>query len=183
MRCGVGYRHRLDPKLLWLWHRLAAVAPNQSLAWEPPYAVGTALKIKDQEKKKKLCEKEKIYVWNYPWWWTIDEDMWLKQNPTLFYKNMFLLLLSFYLKIFCLYSESYKLYLWISQDTLQLWHEVKPPKKGQWSELMNRGGNCMHVWPSSSQAPTSSAEKLPVEYKGLPFTANNCAILRASRPP
>ena len=27
-----------DPKLLWLWCRLAAVAPIQPLAWEPPYA-------------------------------------------------------------------------------------------------------------------------------------------------
>ena len=33
-----------------LWCRLAAVAPIQPLAWEPPYAVGTALK-KDQKKK------------------------------------------------------------------------------------------------------------------------------------
>ena len=40
----------------------------------------------------------------------------------------------------------------------------------------------MHVWASSSQAPTSSTEKrLPMKHKGLPFAANNCAILRASR--
>lgn len=40
----------------------------------------------------------------------------------------------------------------------------------------------MRVWASSSQAPTSSTEKrLPMEHKGLPFAANNCAILRASR--
>ena len=31
-----------------LWHRLAATAPIQSLAWKPPYAVSAALK----EKKK-----------------------------------------------------------------------------------------------------------------------------------
>ena len=37
-------------------------------------------------------------------------------------------------------------------------------------------------WASSSQAPTSSAEeRLPMVHKGLPFAANNCAILRASR--
>jgi len=35
-----------DPVLLWLWCRLAAVAPIQPLAWEPPYAVGVALKSK-----------------------------------------------------------------------------------------------------------------------------------------
>lgn len=48
---------------------------------------------------------------------------------------------------------------------------------------MHRGENRMHVWASSSQAPTSSAEKrLPMVYKGLPLAANNCAILRTSRP-
>ena len=42
--CGVGRRCGLDPVLLWLWHRLAAVALIGTLAWEPPYATGTALK-------------------------------------------------------------------------------------------------------------------------------------------
>ena len=27
-----------DPVLLWLWYRLAAAAPIQPLAWEPPHA-------------------------------------------------------------------------------------------------------------------------------------------------
>ena len=40
MNCGVGHRHGSDPTLLWLWHRSAAVAPVQPLAWEPPYAMG-----------------------------------------------------------------------------------------------------------------------------------------------
>ena len=31
---------RSDPSLLWLWCRLAATAPIQPLAWEPPYAEG-----------------------------------------------------------------------------------------------------------------------------------------------
>ena len=35
--------------LLWLWCRLAATALMQPLAWEPPYAVGGALK--GQKKK------------------------------------------------------------------------------------------------------------------------------------
>jgi len=40
--------------MLWLWYRLAATAPIQLLAWEPPYAAGVALKRqKDQKKKKK----------------------------------------------------------------------------------------------------------------------------------
>jgi len=40
--CGVGHRCDLDPELLWLWP--AATAPIGPLAWEPPYAVGMALK-------------------------------------------------------------------------------------------------------------------------------------------
>ena len=42
--CGVGHRRGLDPPLLWLWCRLVATAPILLLAWEPPYAVGAALK-------------------------------------------------------------------------------------------------------------------------------------------
>ena len=33
-----------DPSLLWLWHRPAATALIGPLAWEPPYAMGVALK-------------------------------------------------------------------------------------------------------------------------------------------
>ena len=46
MSCGVGCRHGSDLTLLWLWYRLAATAPIRPLAWEPPYATGTALKEK-----------------------------------------------------------------------------------------------------------------------------------------
>ena len=38
LSCGIGHRHGLDPTLLWLWCRPAAVSPIQPLAWEPPYA-------------------------------------------------------------------------------------------------------------------------------------------------
>ena len=51
MSYGVGHRRRLDLALLWLWHRLAAVALIRPLAWEPLYAVGVDLK-----KKKKNLE-------------------------------------------------------------------------------------------------------------------------------
>ena len=44
MSCGVGLRCGLDPMLLWLWHRLVATALFGPLAWEPPYALGVALK-------------------------------------------------------------------------------------------------------------------------------------------
>ena len=55
MSCSVGLRHRSDPLLLWLWGRLAAVAPTEPLAWEPPYALGVALTR--QKDKKKLPQK------------------------------------------------------------------------------------------------------------------------------
>ena len=48
MSCGVGRRQGLGPVLLWLWHRLAATAPIGPVAWEPPYAMGAALKSKNK---------------------------------------------------------------------------------------------------------------------------------------
>ena len=47
MSCGVVCR--LGSDLALLWCRLAATAPIQPLAWEPPYVAGTAL-----EKDKKF---------------------------------------------------------------------------------------------------------------------------------
>ena len=52
MSCGVGHQRDLDPVLLWLWHRLAAVALLQPLAWEFPYAAGAALKTKKKNQTK-----------------------------------------------------------------------------------------------------------------------------------
>ena len=52
MSCGVGRRHGLDPALLWLWCRLAAVAPIAPVAWARPYAAGVALKSKKQKQKQ-----------------------------------------------------------------------------------------------------------------------------------
>ena len=46
MSYSVGHRPGSDLALLWLWHRPAAVAPIQPLAWEPPYAASVALKTK-----------------------------------------------------------------------------------------------------------------------------------------
>ena len=51
MSCGVGHSRGLDPVLLWLWHRPAAVALIQPLPWEISYAAGAALKKKKKEKK------------------------------------------------------------------------------------------------------------------------------------
>ena len=56
--CGVVHRCGLDPELLWLWHRLAIVAPIRPQAWEPPHAMGEALKEK----------KRKKYFLEFPLW-------------------------------------------------------------------------------------------------------------------
>ena len=53
MNSGVDCRCGLDPMLLWLWRRLAAVVPIWPLTWELPYAVGATLKSRSKKKKKK----------------------------------------------------------------------------------------------------------------------------------
>ena len=53
MSYGVGHRRGSDPLLLWLWQRLAAVAPIGPLAWEPPCAAGVALKKQKKKERKK----------------------------------------------------------------------------------------------------------------------------------
>ena len=50
MSYGVGCRHGVDLALLWLWSRPAVVAPIPPLAWELPYAVGVAIKNKNNNK-------------------------------------------------------------------------------------------------------------------------------------
>ena len=49
--CGVGCRCGSDPVLLWLCHRMVALALIQSLAWELPYAMGVALKSKEIKRR------------------------------------------------------------------------------------------------------------------------------------
>ena len=52
MSCGVGCRHGLDPMWLWLQCGLAAAVLIRPLAWEPPYAMGAALKSKKQKQAR-----------------------------------------------------------------------------------------------------------------------------------
>ena len=54
MSCGVGHGCGSDLVLLWLWCRPAAIAPIQTLAWEPPYAADVALK---RQKKKQKTQR------------------------------------------------------------------------------------------------------------------------------
>ena len=49
MSCGVGCRCGSDLALLWLWCRPVAKAPIGPLAWEPPCAMGVALKRKTKK--------------------------------------------------------------------------------------------------------------------------------------
>ena len=44
--------------LLWLWCRLTAVVPIRLLDWEPPYAMGVALK-KAKKKERKIGGDQK----------------------------------------------------------------------------------------------------------------------------
>ena len=44
LSCGVGHRCCSDLVLLWPWHKPVATDPIRPLAWEPPFAVGAALK-------------------------------------------------------------------------------------------------------------------------------------------
>ena len=48
---AVGHRCVLDLMLPWLWLKPAAIDPIQPLGWEPPYAVGAALKDKNKIKR------------------------------------------------------------------------------------------------------------------------------------
>ena len=59
MSCGASCTRGSDPALLWLWHRSAALAPIQPLAWEPPHASGVALKRRKKTKKKKKKKERK----------------------------------------------------------------------------------------------------------------------------
>ena len=62
MSCGISCRCSSDPKLLWLWRRLAAIAPIRSLAWEPPYAAGVAQEMAKRQKRKKFNAKTKELI-------------------------------------------------------------------------------------------------------------------------
>ena len=56
MNCDVGHRCGSDLALLRLWRRLLARVPIGHLAWEPPYATGTALQRQKEKKKHNFSE-------------------------------------------------------------------------------------------------------------------------------
>ena len=61
MSCGGGHRHGSDPTLLLQWHRPAATAPIWPLVWDPPYAMGAALK-RQRDQKKNSKSMIKLYL-------------------------------------------------------------------------------------------------------------------------
>ena len=76
MSCGVSRRHGSDLALLWLWCRPVAVTPIRPLAWEPPYAMGAALK---RQKKKNF-----FFVSSSQNDWVIGQDVEVKHKDLLF---------------------------------------------------------------------------------------------------
>ena len=62
MSCGAGCRRGSNPRLLWLWCRLAAVALIRPLAWEPPYAAGVVLKSGEKIKLKSIKPKKELIL-------------------------------------------------------------------------------------------------------------------------
>ena len=93
MSCYVSHRGGLDPTLLWLWCRLAAIASIRLLAWELPYDSGAALKRKKKDRdnivKRQPTKWEKIST-NYIFDMVLISRIFLKlprlnnkKNPTL----------------------------------------------------------------------------------------------------
>ena len=62
MSRDVGCRCCSDPLLLWLWHRPEAIALNEPLAWDPPYAAGVALKDKKRHTHKMEHSQQKFNI-------------------------------------------------------------------------------------------------------------------------
>ena len=88
MSCEVGCRRGSDPAL-WLWRRLACVAPIQPLAWEPPYAAGAAQEIATTTtttKNKKTKDKKKRQPTE--WEKNFSKDTKNKNNNTKIYKQL-----------------------------------------------------------------------------------------------
>ena len=53
--------------MLWLWYRQAAVAPIGPLAWEPPQAMGVALRSQKKKKKQRSRSTSKFKQASRAW--------------------------------------------------------------------------------------------------------------------
>ena len=63
----MGHRHGSDPTMLCLWHKPAAAAPIQPLAWELPYAISMALERKKKKKEVVLYHLKIIPIARNDW--------------------------------------------------------------------------------------------------------------------
>ena len=66
MSHGVGRRCGLDLALLWLCRRPAVTPSIRPLAWEPPYALGMALKRQKINKQTKTVQPKGVNSSIYP---------------------------------------------------------------------------------------------------------------------
>ena len=78
MGCHCGW----DPALLllWLWHRLAAAAPIQPLAWELPYATGAAIKTIAKTWKQPKCPLTDDWIRKMWYIYTMEYYSAIKKN-------------------------------------------------------------------------------------------------------
>ena len=74
-----GSQTRLGSCVAWLWCRPVAAAPIRSLAWEPLYASGAALKRETKKQKDLRAEEGNVFQvavystcrpWKGPWGWS-----------------------------------------------------------------------------------------------------------------
>ena len=79
MSCGIGRRHGSYPELLWLWCRPEATVPIGPLVWEPPYAMGVALKDRKTERK----EGRKGAWPGFSLWWEVRQGLVQLASPAL----------------------------------------------------------------------------------------------------
>ena len=96
---------------LWLWRKLAAVALNQPLAWEAPYAKGAALK---RNKKKKDQKKTDIQITEFGY--LLEMTNWSKTIVMVQIYHLTLIITQDYDKYFCVqnftaFALLYLLYL------------------------------------------------------------------------
>ena len=57
MSCAVGGRHGSNPVLLWLWCKLAAIAPIRPVAWELPFATGAFREMGQIAETATMCKQ------------------------------------------------------------------------------------------------------------------------------
>ena len=101
MSCGVGCRYGLDPELLRLCCRPAAIVLIGPLAWEPPYASDSALKRKKKQKPTNTyydlympSTKDRAGDWHGPWPHTGDSVIRITDNKQRSYNDKIIIVIT-----------------------------------------------------------------------------------------